>query len=98
MNDSALRPWFLWIARLEGISLLVLFFVAMPLKYGAGWEHATTPPGWAHGVLFVAYVAAAALLARAESWSLPFTGLAMLASFVPFGTFALERSLTRGEG
>jgi integral membrane protein len=82
---------FLWIARLEGLSLLVLFFVAMPLKYGAGWEHATVPPGWAHGVLFVGYVAALGALATRERWSIVQVGLAFVAAFVPFGTFVFER-------
>lgn len=96
MSDPArLRPAFLWVARLEGLSLLVLFFVAMPLKYGAGWEHATIPPGWAHGVLFMGYCATLGLLAWADRWSIPRVGLAFVAAFVPFGTFAFERHLTR---
>lgn len=93
MHRSSLHTSFLWISRLEGLSLLVLFFVAMPLKYGAGWEHATTPPGWAHGLLFVGYVGLLGATARASAWPLHLVGLAFVAAFLPFGTFALERWL-----
>ena len=36
----------------EGISTLVLFLVAMPLKYVLGYPMAVTYVGWVHGVLF----------------------------------------------
>ena len=39
----------------EGISFLVLLFIAMPLKYWAGMPLAVKYTGWAHGVLFVLY-------------------------------------------
>ena len=35
----------------EGISTLVLFLVAMPLKYVLGYPMAVTYVGWVHGVL-----------------------------------------------
>ena len=43
------------LALLEGLSLLSLFFVAMPLKYI--WDKPEMVPsvGMAHGVLFVMY-------------------------------------------
>ena len=88
-----MRSTFLWVARAEGLSLLLLFGVAMPLKYGAGFEHATWWPGMAHGVLFLAYVAALAVVGRAEGWTVVRIGLGLLASLVPFGTFAFERAL-----
>lgn len=78
------------------ISLLVLFFVAMPLKYLAHWEHATLVPGWFHEVLFLAYVGLLAGMVRAEGWSLSMAALGFLASLVPFGTFLFEtRAMAR---
>lgn len=91
-----LRATFLWIARLEGASLLLLLFVAMPLKYGAGWEHATQVPGWAHGALFVAYVVLLLIVGIRERWEVVTLGLGLAASFVPFGTFAFERRVLTG--
>lgn len=89
---------FLWVARLEGLSLLVLFFVAMPLKYGAGWSHATEVPGWFHGLLFVAYVGLLAAVAHREGWSPIRAALGFLAAFAPFGTFLFEWRLQQVEG
>lgn len=84
---------FLWVARLEGLSLLLLMGVAMPLKYGAGFEHATQVPGWAHGVLFMAYVVLLAVVGLQQGWSVLRLAAGLLASFVPFGTFLFERGL-----
>ncbi len=38
---------------IEGVSFLVLLFVAMPLKYFAGQPLAVKMVGWLHGVLFM---------------------------------------------
>jgi len=84
---------FLWVARLEGLSLLLLMGVAMPLKYGLGWSHATQVPGWAHGVLFVAYVVLLAAVGLKARWSVARLAMGFVASFLPFGTFIFERSL-----
>jgi len=84
---------FLWVARLEGLSLLLLMGVAMPLKYGMGFEHATQVPGWAHGVLFIAYVALLGVVGLRSGWSLARIAAGFVAAFVPFGTFVFERSL-----
>lgn len=84
---------FLWVARLEGLSLLLLMGVAMPLKYGAGFAHATQVPGWAHGVLFMAYMALLVVVGVQQRWSPARFVLGAVASFVPFGTFLFERGL-----
>ena len=89
-----LRALFLFIARAEGVSTLLLFFLAMPLKYGAGMTHATQVPGWLHGVLFIAYVAALAAIGLRERWSIARLAVGFVVAFVPFGTFWFERRLT----
>jgi len=81
---------FKWVARGEGISLLILLFIAMPLKYI--WDN----PSWVkvvgmiHGVLFVAYVAWAIWVYMELKWSLQRLAMVILASIVPFGTFYVE--------
>jgi len=87
------RALFVSIARLEGLSLLLLFFLAMPLKYGAGYEHATMVPGWIHGVLFMAYLGALAWVSASEGWTIVLSITAFIASFLPFGTFWFETRL-----
>ena len=86
---------FRWIARAEGVSLLLLMGVAMPLKYGWGFAEATLVPGWIHGGLFLAYVAALAWIGSEQMWSWSRSGLAFLAAWVPFGTMAFEAWLNR---
>jgi integral membrane protein len=89
---------FRWIAMLEGISYLVLLFIAMPLKYFADMPLAVRVTGMAHGVLFVAYAALVALLLARGNFSFMRAAWAMLMSIIPFGTFVLERQLARDTG
>ncbi len=83
------------VAFWEGISYLLLLFVAMPLKYGLGADMAVTVVGMAHGVLFLAYCGTLALAARRLRARLSL--LAFVMSFVPAGTFWLEGRLRREE-
>ena len=78
---------------LEGVSLLVLLGIAMPLKYLAGQPAAVRYVGMAHGLLFVLYVLLVIWVALARRWSLGKTALALAVSVVPFGTFWAERRL-----
>jgi integral membrane protein len=83
------------VAFWEGISYLLLLFIAMPLKYGFGDDMAVRVVGMAHGVLFLAYCVTLALAARRLGAFLSL--LAFAVSFVPGGTFWLERRLRRSE-
>src|SRR5687767_12047770 len=78
---------FRWIANLEGVSFLLLLFIAMPLKYIWQEPWLTQQVGMAHGVLFVAYVAAELVYRRVFGWNIQQTLLALFLSLVPFGTF-----------
>lgn len=75
------------VAFLEGVSLLLLLGIAMPLKYMAGLPEAVRIVGMAHGVLFVLYVLLVIQVAIERSWSWKKVILSILASIVPFGTF-----------
>lgn len=79
------------IATLEGISLLLLFFVAMPLKYALDMPLMVKYVGWAHGLLFVAYVGLATMLKVEENWPWKQYFVILAASLIPFGTFYTER-------
>lgn len=83
------------VALLEGLSFLLLLFVAMPLKYLAGMPLGVRVVGMAHGVLFLLYVALLLEVTLALRWSLLRASAAFLASLVPFGTFVLEARLKR---
>lgn len=79
------------VAFWEGISYLVLLLVAMPLKYGLGFDIAVRVVGMLHGVLFIAYLITLALAAR--SLGAKWVVLALVMSIVPGGTFWLESKL-----
>lgn len=87
---------FRFIAIAEGISFLVLLFVAMPLKYFGDMPAAVKYTGWIHGVLFIAYIPSLLAAARALQWGLQMTFIGFVASLLPGGTFVFERKI--GEG
>ena len=83
------------VAFWEGISFLLLLFVAMPLKYGLGIDVAVRIVGLAHGVLFLGYCVTLAFAARRLGARRSL--LAFVISFVPGGTFWLEARLRQDE-
>ena len=59
----------------EGVSTLVLFFVAMPLKYFAGKPEAVKIVGWLHGILFVAVMVATVCFGLRAAHTLGFSAV-----------------------
>ena len=47
---------FRFIAQLEGLSYILLIFVAVPVKYSLGNPTYVKLLGMPHGILFVAYI------------------------------------------
>ena len=80
---------------LEGASLLVLVFVAMPLKHIAGYSSAVRVVGSIHGLLFLLFAGALFRVAIERRWRIKKSLAALGASVVPFGAFYLDRSLRR---
>jgi integral membrane protein len=90
MNNQLINQ-FRKIAFWEGVSFIVLMFIAMPLKYGANWPYAVKYVGWAHGLLFVLYGIWLIRVAIEYNWKLKRQALAMIAALLPFGTFIMEK-------
>ncbi|NEA33354.1 DUF3817 domain-containing protein [Streptomyces sp. SID13031] len=82
------------IAYIVGVMLLVLVFVAMPLKYIGDNPSAMNVVGPLHGFLYVVYLLGAFDLARRVRWSLPRLVLVALAGTIPFLSFYAERKVT----
>ena len=78
---------FRYISVLEGVSLLVLLGIAMPLKYIFELPMMVKIVGMFHGVLFVAYVLFALLFTKRAKWTLLELTWIVLLSVIPFGTF-----------
>lgn len=83
------------VAFVEGISYLLLLFVAMPLKYIWAIPEPVTHVGWAHGVLFITYVVLLLVCAILYKWSLSRTAGFFFASLLPFVPFYVERKLRK---
>ena len=82
-----------WTSKTEGVSTLVLFGIAMPLKYWAEMPLAVTVAGALHGVLFVALVLMLALAVRKVPLSIGLAVIGMVAAIIPFGPFWFDRKL-----
>ena len=83
---------------LEGVSFLVLLGVAMPLKYLWHEPLAVRVVGMAHGVLFLAYLAATLQVMLELGWTRKRAALVAAASLVPCGTFYAEVKWLREAG
>ena len=79
------------IALLEGLSLLLLLFFAMPMKYVMEEPVYVKVIGMAHGILFIVYIILAVILKIEENWDWKKFGIICIASIIPFGTFYVER-------
>lgn len=78
----------------EGISLLVLLFIAVPLKYWAGDPSLTKLMGPIHGALFLLFVFNTVSVGVEQQWQFSkTTWKVLLACFVPFGTFYVDRKI-----
>ena len=89
--DQSLLNQFRKIAFWEGVSFIVLMFIAMPLKYWADFPLAVKYTGCAHGILFVMYGIWLIRVKVAYAWNLKRQAAAMIAALLPFGTFILEK-------
>lgn len=83
------------IAFTEGVSFLVLLFIAMPLKYIWHIPEPVKYFGWLHGVLFVLYALLLLQVYIVLKWSFVKALVAFLVSFLPFGTFWLDVKLKK---
>ena len=84
-------------AFLEGLSYVLLLFVAMPLKYLGDEPLAVRITGSLHGALFVWLALATLSGIRTRGRSLGWGARIGVASLIPFGTFFLDRQLRAEE-
>ena len=89
--------WFRKVAMAEGVSFLVLLFIAMPLKYFANMPMAVKIMGGLHGVLFVTFVVLAWEVKSDNRKSFLWLVKAGLASLLPFGTFVMDKEWKKEE-
>lgn len=94
-----LLPVFRIIALLEGVSYILLLFIATPIKYLSNDPQYVKLLGMPHGILFMAYVVIAVLISSDMKWPTRTLWIVLLASVIPFGTFYVDKKyLTKSRG
>ncbi|MDD2292401.1 MAG: DUF3817 domain-containing protein [Aliarcobacter sp.] len=92
LSDTFSR--FRLISLIEGISFLILVFIAMPLKYMAGIPLAVKIVGMAHGVLFILFVIALIMASKRYKWKFLSFQL-FVYSLIPFGFILIEKIIMK---
>ncbi|NMR32990.1 DUF3817 domain-containing protein [Chryseobacterium aquaticum] len=80
-------------ALIEGISYLILLFIAMPLKYIFNIPEAVKYFGWIHGLLFIVFAVILLAAAIQYKWSLKRIIIYFIGSVLPFVPFYLDKKL-----
>lgn len=83
------------IALLEGVSYILLLFVAVPIKYLQQDPQYVKMLGMPHGVLFMAYIVLALWLKPDYQWNQRTFLTVLLASIIPFGTFYVDKKFLK---
>lgn len=77
----------------EGVSFLLLLFVAMPLKYFFAFPAAVKVVGFIHGLLFILFCFALFNAKIARRWSVCKALVPFVAALLPGGPFFIDRRL-----
>lgn len=82
-------------AKVVGVMLLILVFVAMPIRYIGGNPTPSAFISPTHGVLYIVYLWFAFGLHRKAGWPLKQFLIMVSAGLVPFLAFFVERKIVR---
>ena len=96
MSETSLKR-FRFMGILEGSSLLVLLFLAMPLKYFFELPEAVSVVGSIHGFLFVSYCLTIVYMTFIAKWPFIYSIIAVIVAFIPFGNILFDRKLQKLE-
>ena len=103
MGVSRLFNAYRVLATIVGVLLMILVFVAVPLKYLSAdgssnadlGETLTSVVGVTHGWMYIAYLGVSLVISRRARWPLGFTLLTMLAGLVPILIFWVEHRVVQ---
>ena len=78
-------------ALLEGISYILLLFIAVPIKYL--WDDPTYVKllGMPHGILFIGYIFLSILGKSRYKWTNIDFFVILISSLIPFGMFYVDK-------
>ena len=83
------------ITFLEGVSYLLLLFVATPIKYLQGNDQYVKWLGMPHGILFMLYIVLAIVIRKEMNWNGKNFTIVLLCAIIPFGTFYVDKKYLR---
>ena len=83
------------INKIEGISFIILLFIAMPLKYSFGYPMATKIVGMLHGLLVFAFIYQIIEAKQEAGFTAKETALYTILSLIPFGSFYTDKLLAK---
>ena len=83
------------VSVLEGVSFILLLFIATPIKYLLGNDMLVKILGMPHGILFMGYVILATMLKYELNWKSKTLIAVLVASIIPFGTFYIDKKYLR---
>ncbi len=83
------------ISYMEGFSLIVLFFVAMPIKYILGEPLAVRIIGTIHGLLWLTFLYALYTAHNKNRFDKELSISILILSVIPFGFFYIEKYLNQ---
>jgi len=81
--------------KIEGISFLILLFVAMPLKYQFGFPVATKIAGMIHGLFVFAYIYQVIEAKKEAGLTGKEIAIYTILSLIPFGSFYTDKELAK---
>ena len=83
------------IAFVEGISYLLLLFIAVPIKYLLSNDSFVKLLGMPHGVFFIIYILLAIRFVLIKKTSIKDSMIILIASLIPFGTFYVDKKFLK---
>ena len=83
------------INKIEGISFIILLFIAMPMKYSFGYPMATKIVGMLHGVLVFAFIYQIIEAKKEAGLTGKEIALYSILSLIPFGSFYTDKELAK---
>ena len=96
MNKSIINTFKL-IAILEGVSYILLLFIAVPIKYLGNDPAYVKMLGMPHGILFILYIIMAMYISQKLNLSSKNRNGLLLASIIPFGTFYIDKKFLKNQ-
>lgn len=90
-----MMSFFRIVSFLEGISYLLLLFVAVPIKYVNNNPEYVKLLGMPHGLLFMLYIVLAIVLKKEMKWNTKSLAIILACAVIPFGTFYVDKKYLR---